>query len=824
MTYTIDQVAALTGAQCYGCGANPVSFLLTDSRSLCFPEETLFFAIRTKAGDGHAYIPGLYGRGVRSFMVEETPPGYPDSYPGAAFLRVPDTLKGLQRLAERHRERFGVPVVGITGSNGKTMAKEWLAALLAPDMAVARSPRSYNSQTGVPLSVWLMDGEAGVGIFEAGISKPGEMAPLRDIIQPTIAVLTNIGPAHGENFGSDDEKCMEKMELFRGAEAVAYDADDPVAERGAAASAGGARRICWSAKDKGAHLYIEKVEKTAAGATVAYSHAGAAGAYTIPFSDDASIGTSMACAAVALHMGLGGEELDRRMRALGPVAMRLEVKEGLNGATIINDSYNSDIHSLGIALDFMARRADPAGSSRTLVISDILESGQDSASLYGEVLRLARARGVGRIIGIGLEISAALGGTAEPECSFYGSADEFMASPEFAAIGGVVLVKGARLFGFDRISDRLARKVHETTLEVDLGAIVKNLNHYRSFMAPGTKTACMIKADAYGAGAEEVAKTLQDHRVDYLAVAVADEGAALRRAGVTAGIMVMNPEMSAFKTMFDNDLEPEVYSFRMLSALVEAARREGIAGWPVHIKMDTGMHRLGFDPEKDTEALVAALKAQGEVMPRSVFSHFVGADTPGMDGFTRRQYALFSAAADKLQAAFGHKILRHICNSAATERFPEYHMDMCRIGIGLYGVDPMDNGTINNVGTLKTTILQIRDAKAGESVGYGRKTVLERDSRIAAIPIGYADGLDRGLGNRRGYCLVAGEKAPYVGNICMDVAMADVTGIDCAEGDSVEIFGPGLPVAQLAEAIGTIPYEILTGVSSRVKRIYYKNN
>ncbi|MDD7705270.1 MAG: alanine racemase, partial [Bacteroidales bacterium] len=387
----------------------------------------------------------------------------------------------------------------------------------------------------------------------------------------------------------------------------------------------------------------------------------------------------------------------------------------------------------------------------------------------------------------------------------------------------VILVKGARSFGFDQITELLVQKVHETTLEVNLDAVVKNLNYYRSFLKPETKLTCMIKADAYGAGAVEIAKTLQDHRVDYLAVAVADEGATLRRNGITANIMVMNPEMTAFKTMFDYDLEPEVYSFRLLDALVKAAEKEGITDYPVHIKLDTGMHRLGFDPKKDMDELISRLKHQTAVIPRSVFSHFVGSDSDAFDEFSAHQFALFEEGSRKLQSAFSHKILRHIDNSAGIEHFPERQLDMCRLGLGLYGIDPRDNRILNVVSTLKTTILQIHDVPAGETVGYSRKGKIDHDSRIAAIPIGYADGLNRKLGNRHCYCLVNGQKAYYVGNICMDVAMIDVTGIDCKEGDSVEIFGEHLPVTVLSDSMDTIPYEVLTGISNRVKRVYFQD-
>ena len=516
--------------------------------------------------------------------------------------------------------------------------------------------------------------------------------------------------------------------------------------------------------------------------------------------------------------------------------MRLEVKQGQRGCTLINDSYNSDINSLDIALDFICRRPDSSGNHRTLILSDIEQSGESDEQLYRRVAELIEQRGVERFVAVGPRIMAqrqafdgfakggsAADGGATRSVSFYATTEELVESGLLDTINHeVVLIKGARQFGFDRITELMTQKVHETTLEVNLSALVANLNYYRQQMRPDTKLVCMIKADGYGAGAVEIAKTLQDNRVDYLAVAVADEGVTLRNAGITSNIMVMNPEMTAFKTMFDYDLEPEVYSFRLLSALVKAARKEGITNYPVHIKLDTGMCRLGFNPTEDIDELIHRLKSQNAVIPRSVFSHFVGSDSDDFDEFSARQFALFDAASRRLQEAFPHTILRHIDNSAGIEHFPERQLDMCRLGIGLYGINPRNNKTINTVSTLRTTILQLRRVKAGESVGYSRRTVLERDSIIAAIPIGYADGLNRHLGNRKGYCLVDGQRADYVGNICMDVAMVDVTDIPCSEGDSVEIFGNGLPVTVLSDLLDTIPYEVLTGVSNRVKRVYYK--
>ena len=825
MKYTIEKITTLIGARRIGQNDANVGWILTDSRSLCFPEETLFFAIRTQRNDGHNYIPELYRRGVRNFVVETVPADADSGFRNANFLKVTNTLAALQRLAERHRDEFDIPVVGITGSNGKTMVKEWLYQLLSQKMVVTRSPKSYNSQIGVPLSVWLIDEHTQVALLEAGISQTGEMDKLRDIIQPTIGVLTSMGQAHQENFRSMDEKCMEKLQLMHDAKVVVYNSDDEVVSRCMRRSGYKGQRVAWSKEDPQAALYVKETVTKGNMTTVHYIYNKVEeGAYHLPFIDEASVECSLACAATALYLGLDKEALDVRMSQLEPVAMRLEVKEGQRGCTLINDSYNSDVSSLDIALDFMSRRPDHNGRKRTLILSDIQQSGQQPSQLYRTVSELAEKRGVEKFIGIGPELKENAGEIRIDEKYFFADVEKFVQSEVFGALcDEVILIKGARQFGFDHITEQLEQKVHETILEVNLNAVVANLNHYRSLMKPTTKIVCMVKADAYGAGAVEVAKTLQDHRVDYLAVAVADEGVTLRKNGITSNIMIMNPEMTAFKTMFDYELEPEVYSFRLMDALIKAAEKEGITGYPVHIKLDTGMHRLGFDPLRDIDGVIDRLKRQNAIIPRSVFSHFVGSDSDDFDNFSARQFQLFDEASTKLQAAFDHKILRHICNSAGIEHFPERQLDACRLGLGLYGIDSRDNHILNTVSTLKTTILQLRQVPKEETVGYSRKGILERDSTIAAIPIGYADGLNRHLGRGRGYCLVNGQKAPYVGNICMDVAMIDVTGIDCKEGDTVEIFGEHLPVTVLSDILDTIPYEVLTGISGRVKKVYFQD-
>lgn len=822
MHYTIDNITALIGARRFGSAEACIDWLLTDSRSLAFAETTLFFAIRTKLGDGHHYIPELYRRGVRNFVVGNVPANYETDYPDANFLLVVSPLKALQRLAERHREEYDLPIIGVTGSNGKTVVKEWLYQLLSPSMHVTRSPRSYNSQVGVPLSVWLLNEHTQVGVFEAGISQPGEMAALKAIIQPTIGVMTNIGPAHQENFATIQEKCLEKISLFKDADVIVYCADDAVISECMAVSLYTGDAIAWSTSNTDATLYIRSITKKADHTDIVYRFLGVENSMSIPFTDDASVQDSIHCLAVCLYLYLQPADIAQRMAQLEPVAMRLEVMQGVRGCTLINDTYNSDVTSLDIALDFMNRRPEQGNKPKTLILSDILQTGLPTTELYTQVADMIARRGIDRLIGVGPEISAAHA-LFNVKKVFFPTSDALTESGLLDTMSNeMVLIKGSRKFGFEQITAALSLRVHETTLDVNLEAIAENLNFYRSFMKPETKITCMVKASAYGAGSVEIAKTLQDRGVDYLAVAVADEGADLRRAGITTGIIVMNPEMTAFNTLFQYDLEPEVYSFKLLDALVHAAEKQGIQGFPVHIKLDTGMHRLGFNPLKDVPQIIERLKRQSAIVPRSVFSHFVGSDSPDFDEFSARQFQLFDEASQQLQRAFPNKILRHICNSAGIERFPERHLDMVRLGLGLYGIDPIDNRRLHNVTSLRTTILQIRNVPKGDSIGYSRRSFVERDSRIAAIPIGYADGLNRHLGNRNGYCLVNGQKAPYIGNICMDVCMIDVTGIDCKEGDTVEIFGDNLPVTVLSDKLDTIPYEVLTSVSNRVKRVYFQ--
>lgn len=820
MEYTIKEIQKIIGAKASDLHESMISILLTDSRRLSFPEQSLFFALKTKTNDGHKYIKDLYKLRVRNFVVTEMQPEF-EIMPEANFLVVKDALKALQKLATYHRKRFSIPVIGITGSNGKTIVKEFLYQLLHKEFNIVRSPRSYNSQLGVPLSVWQINEKHTLGIFEAGISQPDEMENLRPIISPTIGIITNIGEAHQENFISTTQKCMEKLTLFNDCEAIIYDGDDAFIANCIEAACLSHKAITWSRTDSDSPLYIEKIEKKGHETVIFCTLLGLSQKYVIPFSDDASIENVIHCLAIMLYLKPTSVNDHQKFAELEPVAMRLDVKQGINNCILINDTYNSDINSLDIALDFQQSRHVDKKLKCTLILSDILQSGTLPKSLYKKVADLVRRKNIDRIIGIGRDLKE-YGNAFDIDKEFYLTTEEFIKSLSFRKFKDeLILIKGSRHFHFEHISELLEKKVHETILEVNLDAIVHNYNYYRSMLKPETKMVCMVKAFGYGAGSYELAKTLQEHRCDYLAVAVADEGAGLRKEGISIPIIVMNPEFSSFNMLFENNLEPEVYSFRLLDALIRETERRGITSYPIHIKIDTGMHRLGFQPD-DVPAIYEHLKEQCGVTVRSVFSHLVGSDSPVFDDFTKKQLDTFSRTAAELEKMLDYKIIKHILNSAGIERFADYQMDMVRLGIGLYGVSASGIKGLRNVSTLRTTILQIQNVPSGDSIGYSRRTYVQRDSRIAIIPIGYADGLDRHLSNRGGDVFINGHRCPILGNICMDACMIDVTDTDAQEGDPVIIFGEELPVEELAAKLKTIPYEILTSVSPRVKRVYYR--
>lgn len=822
MDYSISEIADIINSGTKPVTDRRVSSLLTDSRALTHPAGSLFFALTTATNDGHRYIDELYQRGVRNFVVSYLPA---KNYDDANFLLVKDVVRALHILACHHRRQFDIPVVGITGSRGKTMVKEWLFHLLQADFTITRSPRSYNSQIGVPLSVWEMDGSTGLAIFEAGISRPGEMRLLEKIIRPTVAVLTNIGDAHDIGFRSRRLKCEEKVALMRDCDCIVYNIDDPLVASVVADACLSARELAWSRRDARQPLFISSIDRHEGHTAISYSYLGIDNTMTIPFTDDADIENAIHCLAIMLYLNRTPQTISLRMANLPRIDTRLEVIDAVNNCQMVHDGYTGDLLSLAPALDFMHRRATRP-RSMTVILSDILHDGDDSYDVYGRAADQLRSHSVARVIGIGHEISANATMFNGFETKFFDTTESFLKEMEPSDFHNeFILVKGSSGFAMERICDMLEARQHETVLEVNLDAMTRNYNFFRSKIKPSTGIICMVKAFGYGAGSFELAKTLQSQGASYLAVAAHDEGVDLRENGITMPIMVLNPRVVNYKALFAYRLEPEIYSIGMLQQIIDEARKWGVRNYPVHIKLDTGMHRLGF-VEEEIERVASILSGQDYVMPSSVFSHLCAADDPMDDEYTCGQFEYFDRCCDRLQRHFSHHILRHILNSTGIIRFPEYQCDMVRLGIGLYGIKTMDDGSMDGlerVSALTSVIIAIREWPAGTTVGYNRKGVLTRPSRIATVPIGYADGLDRHLGCGRLKVMVNGHRCPTVGKICMDVMMIDVTDIpECEVGDRVEIFGNNVTADELAETLGTIPYEVLTSVSTRVKRIYYR--
>ncbi|MFD2248544.1 bifunctional UDP-N-acetylmuramoyl-tripeptide:D-alanyl-D-alanine ligase/alanine racemase [Pontibacter ruber] len=812
-----QQLAAITeGSVVQFVQDHPVVHLLTDSRKLSQPVGSLFFAIRGKYNDGHKYLAQLYAQGVRQLVVEQGEPEAQKAlYPEANILLVHNSLEALQKLAAWHRSQFHIPVIGITGSNGKTIVKEWLSQLLSPDEQIAKSPRSYNSQLGVPLSVWQLNQNHTLGIFEAGISQPGEMEKLRQVIQPTIGIFTNIGSAHDEGFTSRQQKVEEKLKLFKEVELLFYCSDHTLVHE--AVQARNLHTFTWS-RTQPADLTITATTTAGHKTIVVYTYQGQKQRLVIPFTDEASVENALHCLAVLLYRNLPLAEIQDRLDKLQPVAMRLEMKEAINDCYLIDDTYNNDLAGLAIALDLLA--SQPKRGGHTLILSDVLESGLPEEKLYEQVAGLVQAHGVERLIGIGktLQAHAAKFGSMG---TFYQSTYAFLEQFRPGQFHNeVILVKGARVFEFEKIVHAFQQKVHGTVLEVNLDALVHNLNYYRSKLAPDTKMMVMVKALAYGSGSFEVANLLQFHRVDYLAVAYVDEGVSLREHGITLPIMVMNPSPDSFVKLRHYNLEPEIYSLEILQALLDSAPATDPV--KIHLKLDTGMHRLGFTAA-DFDALFILLHQNPQVQVASAFTHLAGADEALHNDFSLLQLATFRKLAAQVEERLGYKVIKHALNSAGIVRFPEHQLDMVRLGIGLYGVEATgsEQEALRPVSTLKTTVSQVKSIKQGETVGYSRKGIADTDKTIATIAIGYADGYDRRFSNGVGEVWIKGRRAPLIGNVCMDMCMVDVTGMDVKAGDEVTIFGPQLTLVELAGRIGTIPYELLTNVSARVKRVFF---
>ena len=842
--YTSSKIAQITNGKLITSGGkNPViRDLMIDSRhQVENPEESMFIALVSIRNDGHKYIRELVNRGVTCFLVSNLPDEVQGTSTGQpTFILVPDTLAALQKLAAFHRREFDYPVVAVTGSNGKTIVKEWLYQLLSPDFKVIRSPKSYNSQIGVPLSIWNMETQYNLAIIEAGISQPGEMEKLEEIIYPTIGIFTMIGPAHDELFSDDAEKVTEKLKLFRNAEILIYNSDYQVItdQLDRSPDLANLKTFTWGKRDTD-DLRIQRIVKEENQTIIQGSIQEKEMEITIPFIDNASIDNAIHCWAfvqvqesrnsqLATRNSQLATRISLRFTSLTPVAMRLELKEAINSCSLINDSYNSDINSLSIALDLLMQQNQH--KNKTLILSDILQTGRDQEEFYKEVARIVISREVDRIIGIGPELFR-YQEMFPMKRVFYETTEDFLIQfPLSSFRDESILLKGARKFGFEQISQALQQKAHETILEINLQALVHNLNYFRAKLNPGVKIMAMVKAFSYGSGSFEIANLLQFHRVDYLAVAYTDEGVELRKAYITLPIMVMSPEDQSLDSLLAWNLEPEIYSLRILQMLEEAIERnytstQGIVR--IHIKLDTGMHRLGFGPQ-DLDALIEVVKQNPRLHIQSIFSHLAASEAKGHDSFTTDQVNRFRKMSEAITRELDYPVLLHILNSAGISRFPAIQFDMVRSGIGLYGIgyNREEQKRLRNVTTLRTVIVQIKEVKRGETVGYNRAGKAGKDTTIAIVPVGYADGLNRKLGNRIGHMMVKGQPAPIIGNICMDLCMLDITevlaaGKEVEEGDQVIVFGDQLPVSELAKILDTIPYEIMTGISRRVKRIYF---
>lgn len=812
-----------------------VQELIIDTRKITNAAHALFFALKGALRDGHQFIRAAYERGIRLFVVSDNIDQ--DQFPDALFLEVTDVLEALQIIGAHHRAGFDYPVIGITGSNGKTIVKEWLYDLLAQcspyneQAGPVRSPKSYNSQIGIPLSTWLMQPNNTIGIFEAGISKPGEMEKAEAIIRPDIGIFTNIGDAHNEGFENITEKIREKLKLFSHTRQLIYCKDQerlhkeisdwlPVRNAGAADPL---TCFTWSVSQE-ADLSIRSVVTNDTVTHIEADYRAEQISIEIPYTDKAYIENAIHCWACLLLLDITPQHISELMRNLQPVAMRLQLVEGVNNCTIINDTYNSDYTSLKIALDFLNQQKGQ--QKKVLILSDIQEVRQDKEGFYAKVAQLIAQKGIDELIAIGPKWTAHQHLFAQYnhfEQSFYKDTRAFLDQFQVKQFNNVtILLKGARSFEFEKIESLLEAKTHKTVLEVDLSAIQNNLRVYQSMLQPGVKLMAMVKAFAYGTGSVEIANVLQYEGIDYLTVAYLDEGIALRKAGITLPIMVMSPEFGAFEQMINWKIEPEIFSMQSLETFIKAAELMETDAYPIHIKLDTGMHRLGFN-EPDIPQLIKILHQTRAIAVQSIFSHLAGSDAASFDEFTQQQAAAYQRMSSALIAELPNQPIRHICNTSAISRFPELQFDMVRMGIGMYGVDPNPEvqKRLQNVATLKTTIAQVREIKAGETVGYSRRGMLMEDSRIATVSIGYADGYFRDFGNGVGHMLVNGKPAATLGSVCMDMCMLNVTNIpEVKAGDRVTVFGADLPVTTLAEWAGTIPYEIITSVSQRVKRIY----
>jgi alanine racemase len=814
MNLPLKKIISTLDAKTIGINENiEIDSISIDSRSLQNNDKTLFFALVGINNDAHVYIKDLIANGVQNFVVTHIPE---DLQGKANFLIVENTLAALQQVAAYYRSLYSFPIIGVTGSNGKTIVKEWLNFLLRSDYKIIRSPKSYNSQVGVALSVLAINEQHDLGIFEAGISTISEMDKLEKIIQPTIGILTNIGSAHDEGFENTERKIKEKMLLFQHSEVVVYQKNN-LAEQFISPKT---KAVSWSFTDKTATVFVSKKEHTHENTTIEYRYKGAVSALKIPFVDDASIENVISCLLVLLYFEYDSETIQSRIGLLYPIEMRLKVKDGINNCSLIDDSYSSDFQSLKIALDFL--ESQKQHQKKTVILSDIFQSGLSNEALYSKVAELIISNKISRFIGIGETISTLE--TKLPNAFFYKDTNSFLEHlDELTFENESILIKGARSFQFEEIVSALEEKTHETVLEINLNAISHNFNFFKSKLKPNTKMMAMVKAFSYGNGGFEIAKLLEYHKADYLGVAFADEGISLKSQGIQLPIMVLNPESTSFSAIIQHQLEPEIYSLKGLYSFLKIAEHKKLKDFPIHIKLDTGMHRLGFEANT-IDDLIAALKGNQTVKVKSILSHLATSDDLEHKDFALYQVNLFEKLSSQLMSELQINPIRHILNTSGISNFPQAQYDMVRLGIGLYGVsnDLEEQKYLENVSTLKSIISQVRTIQSGESVGYGRRFIAERESKIATIPIGYADGIARSWGNGIGFITIKNKKAPILGSVCMDMLMVDVTEIDCREGDAVTIFGESPTVTYMAEKLKTIPYEILTSISQRVKRVFYR--
>lgn len=788
-----------------------ITYLLTDSRKKLASEDALFFAIKGERNDGHHFIPALYEAGIRQFVVEKTIDS--SIYPEANFLFASSAVSVLQSIAAFHRKQFSIPVIGITGSNGKTIIKEWLYQLLAADYHIVKNPGSYNSQTGVPLSVWQMQESHQLGIFEAGISKPAEMKNLETVIKPTVGLFTNIGSAHNEGFKNTEEKIREKLKLFIHAEVIIYCTDQSESAKLIEQTYSDRNLISWG-KTSSAKITIHSDNGISSVIWEGKSYS-----FRLPFRDHASIENIHHCIVMMLYFQMEQKQIQERILQLKGVSMRMELKQGINHCQIIDDTYNNDLGGLQISLDFLSNQQK---KNKTLILSDVLQSGLQGEDLVQRIEDMILSAGVNSLILIGGEFSKLKGNWKKykGKLSFHSSTEDFISSLQRENFQDeIILVKGARHFRFERIVQLLQRKIHDTVMEFDLGAMVHNLNFFKSKLKPGVKLMAMVKAFAYGAGSEEVANLLQYHRVNYLGVAYTDEGIDLRKNHISLPIMVMNPSEESFNSLLEYNLEPEIYNLRILQSFIQFLDGKTSR---IHLKIETGMHRLGFH-ETDLQEAIKLLKQNPNVEIATIFSHVAGADESQHDDYTREQGKLFDQLSSRVINDLQINPIRHLLNTSGILRFPELQFDMVRLGIGLYGINPIEKPEdgLQFVPTLKSVISQIQTIKAGESIGYGRKGRAKEEMKIATVAIGYADGYSRAFSQGKGTMLVNSKRAPVVGNVCMDMTMIDVTNIDAKEGDEVIIFGNGISIHEVAASINTIPYEILTNTSERVKRVFW---